>query len=60
MIDPARTFAEIQASLCESLRQQATAYASHEAAQATPDARASASRIRRFLESVARFAESQG
>jgi hypothetical protein len=60
VIDQKRTFAEIQSGLCESLRQQATTYASHEAAQATPDARAHASRIRRFLESVARFAESQG
>jgi hypothetical protein len=60
MIDPKRTFAEIQSDLVRSLKQRAETWQRHETAQATPDARAHASRIRRFLESVARFAEYQG
>ena len=60
MIDPTRSFAEIQSDLVRSLKQQGEAWQRHETAQATTDARAHASRIRRFLESVARFAESQG
>jgi len=60
MIDQKRTFAEIQSDLVRSLKQQGEAWQRHETAQATTDDRARASRIRRFLESVARFAESQG
>ena len=61
MIDSKSTFAEVKCELVESLNEQTNKWLKLEDEQKeTPDTRLQASRIRRFLKSVARFAESQG
>jgi hypothetical protein len=60
MIDPKSTLAEVKENRVKSIFAEAKEWEVREIASPTPDDRANASRIRRFLESVARFAESQG
>jgi|694.fasta_scaffold00471_100 hypothetical protein len=58
--DPKRTIADIKRTHFESFQQQAEAWRRHEEAQVTPDERARASEIRRYLEDMARYAVSKG
>jgi len=60
MIDPKRTIAEIKRAHSESFWQQAEAWKRYEQTQVTPDERARASEIRRYLEDMARYAVCKG
>jgi hypothetical protein len=60
MTDPKSTFAEAKCELVLSLIEQADKWRKIEEKQVVPNDKANASRIRRFLASVARFADTQG